>query len=690
MNANFSRLDLYIKRALGPSYTNTPEEQELVEKFAELYAITKAAQEKHEEASVDNLDKWRRAYNGTLGALTKDGVESKRKSRQLRKVAYEIVESVVDNSIPMPKMQPRYKNDVPLVSITEDYLKFEADRILTTYINDSSERSTYIDGTGWYKIWWDSLDNTHERSGDVKIDYLQVDQVFPQPGVKDYHQLEYIFERSEVSISRIYDLYGKVITPINGDTNLVTIVSCYYLNENRTVGLFCFAEASRQVICNEHDWQIRKLRKCTKCGTIVPREDVCPMCGNKHFKYENAEKEILENDLVELYKPYDVAEREGADVSGMDPEQVEQKVFLKAGTEIPFYRLTQLPFVPRPCISIPNSVYGKSVVSIVLEMQDGINKVLSKGIDKTLKSGAVVTKPEKIKMGDNDDSFKVIGVRTQEESTMIQVKQIMADTSEDLAMASILYESSKSSSGVTDSYQGNRDTTATSGKAKEYAALQAAGRIESMRVMKASAFSGVYELLFKYLLAFSDETRRFVRTLPNGKQTEEAWSKYMFLDKDKYGTIFYRDDFTFRSDPASSLSQNRSQMWQETTNKFIQGAFGVPNDPRTLKLYWNTMDSLSYPLAKIALAGIMESEQHLPADIEQAIMQNPEAMQAVMSMLQDGRGGARANAGQKGNGATHAANVERTNTKNSMANKSKGFTPQSGSVSTVGQSGGLQ
>ena len=136
-------------------------------------------------------------------------------------------------------------------------------------------------------------------------------------------------------------------------------------------------------------------------------------------------------------------------------------------------------------------------------MQDAANKTLTKAFDKTMKSGAVVTKPQKMKIGDSDETYKVYGVRTAEEAQMVQAKQITADTSQDLLMASLLYESARASSGVTESFQGKTDSTATSGKAKQFAAAQSAGRIESLRVMKAAAYAGVYELVFKYLLAFS-------------------------------------------------------------------------------------------------------------------------------------------------------------------------------------------
>jgi hypothetical protein len=261
-------------------------------------------------------------------------------------------------------------------------------------------------------------------------------------------------------------------------------------------------------------------------------------------------------------------------------------------------------------------------------------------------------------------------VRSAEEAQMIQAKQILADVSQDIAGAQLFYESARASSGVTESYQGKTDTTATSGKAKEISAMQSAGRIESLRVMKAAAFAGVYELMFKYLLAFSDETRKFVKVLPDGQTEEMLWNKYMFLRKDKYGKIYYADDFAFSTDPAATLSNNRVQMWQETLQQFTMGTMGNPQDPRTLELYWNIMDTMQYPLAKFALAGIKNASQHLPPELEQALIQSPEVLTTATALIQaqqSGAGGARPNSGPEGNGQTHAANVNKTNTKNAAA-----------------------
>lgn len=656
------RIDLYLQWNIDHRYQNTPKEQAMVEKVAALYAIASSYQEGIPYVSPENLRKWRKAYLGTLNALDRDtGKESKRKSISLRKMIYELIESTVDNSIPMPRLSPRRKEDLPLVDVTENYLKFEIDRMLTEQENDRSERATYIDGTSWYKICWDSLDNTYERSGDLRVECLLADQFIPEPGCTDYRIMNYGFERSEMSLSRIYDLYHRLIIPINTGNNTTEVISYYYRNENGVIGRFMYASQSRQVIAWDDDWQIRKLRKCTACGTVNPIGDVCRNCGNTHFHYENATTEILEEDLQLLRNPY--AEGETDDPTN----NAEVVTFLEAGTEVPFYQIRQLPFVPRPAVSSLETIYGISEVGILLEMQDSVNKILTKVEDKILKSGTVVTKPQKMKMNSEDETFKIMGVRTTEEAQMVQSKQVLADVSQDIAAAQLFYESARASSGVTQAYQGQTDSTATSGKAKEISALQSAGRLESLRVMKSAAFAGVYELMFKYLLAFSDETRRFVKVLPNGQKEEMLWNKYMFLRKDKWGNLYYADDFAFSTDPAATLSNNRVQMWQEALQQFTMGTFGNPQDPRVLELYWNIMDEMQYPLSKMALAGIQEASAHIPADLEQALLQNPQILQQAAALIQQssGQGGARPNSGPEGNGQTHAANVDKTNQKNS-------------------------
>lgn len=659
------RIDLYLRAKNGKQYNNTDKEKEMVGKVSQLFNMAKSYQEGIEYANPKNLKKWRKAYLGTLNALNIDtGEESNRKSRQLRKMIYELIESKVDNSIPMVRMSPRRRKDLSLVDITENYLKFEMDRMLTEQENDRSERATYIDGTTWYKVCWDSLDSTHERSGDLRVDTLLADQFLPEPGCRNYRMMDYCFEISNMSVSRIYDLYNRLVTPTDNASGTVEVISYYYRNEKGIIGRFMYVATTQQVISWDEDWQIRKLRKCKACSAINPINDYCYNCGNDKFKYENATTEVLEEDLLQLHNPYEEGQSD-------DPtNNASTEVFLKAGTEIPYYHVRQLPFVPRQSISSLDSIYGISEVSILLDMQDTVNKILTKMTDKIMKSGTLVTTPQNMKMDDGDKTFKIAKVKTAEEAAMVQAKQLMADVSQDIAGAQLFYESARASSGVTESYQGKIDNTATSGKAKEISAMQSAGRLESLRVMKAAAFAGVYELMFKYLLAFSDESRDFVKTLPDGKKEEMSWNKYMFLRKDKNGNLYYADDFAFSTDPAATLSNNRVQMWQETLQQFTMGTFGNPQDPRVLKAYWQVMDTMQYPLAKLVLASIDENSQHLPPDLEQALIQSPDVLATATALVQEqntGHGGARPNSGPDGNGQTHAANVNKTNMKNAAS-----------------------
>lgn len=659
------RIDLYLQSFDGERYENTKKEAAMVEKVSTLFTMAKGYQEGIEYVNPKNLRKWRKAYLGTLNALDKrTGEESKRKATQLRKMIYELIESKVDNSIPMPAIKPRRRDDLGLVDITENYLKFEMDRMLTEQENDRSERATYIDGTSWYKVCWDSMDSTHDRSGDLRVEVLLADQVIPEPGCKDYRLMNYIFEKSNMSLARIYDLYGRLIVPTDDNTSTVEVISYYYKNANGIIGRFMYASASRQVISWDEDWQIRKIRKCATCGATNAIGDYCHNCGHDKFKFVNALNEVLEEPLMRLHNPYEEGKSD-------DPTNIAKaEIFLEAGTEVPFYQIRQLPFVPRLSVSSLDTIYGISEVSILLDMQDSVNKILSKVEDKILKSGAVVTKPEKMKINDTDESFKIMGVKTAEEAAMVQAKQILADVSQDIAGAQLFYESARASSGITESYQGKVDNTATSGRAKEISTMQTAGRLESLRVMKAAAFAGVYELMLKYLLAFSDETRKFVKVLPDGNKEEMIWNKYMFLRKDKHGNLYYADDFAFSTDPAATLSNNRVQMWQETLQQFTMGTMGNPQDPRTLLLFWQVMDTMQYPLAKMVLAGIQEASQHLPPDLEQALMQSPDVLATATALVNgqgEQRGGARPNSGPEGNGMTHAANINKTNMRNAAA-----------------------
>ena len=669
-----SRVLTYLNVLNKPQYKNTAEEDALLQLWKTKYYIAKAEYEQS-RAKPSNLKIWRNAYEGDFYKLNDDGTQSSEKLKAIRKLAYELVEGEINSAIPAPKMSPRYHADLTPINATEDLLKYEMDKMLTEEVNDESEHHVLIDGTTWFKVGWNPFDSTHLRSGNPIVKCCPVDTVFPQPGVKNYKDLEYIFELTEMSVAKIADLYDRYVQA-SGDSDIVQLVSCYFLNEDRLVGKFTWCEETGQVICNDLEWGIRKKRVCAKCNYGVNIETECPVCGSKKFKYISVKKEVLEKPLTFVKNPY----RSGDSPNPDDDKNIEDPAAsLPSQTEIPHYLIRQLPFVPYKRVSAPTGIYGMSQVELVLEDQDLINKFLNKAERKSGKSRTWVTKLKDTVIQDKDEEVSLVEVESPQEGQSIQVKQVQSDINEEMSQSQYLYEIAKSTVGTTDTDQGKNDPSARSGKAKQLQMQASAQRRVAGTTLRNMAFAGVYELIFKNLLAYCDEDRSYVSLLPDGSKMEEVWSKYMFLAKDDDGNLYYRDDFAWSVDTATEITQDRAAMWQLITNDFINGTLGTNIDPnRALMMYWQMMEQHNYPLAKYALAFLKQAEKKLPSNVEKALVENPEAVQLALSFLQDRQaamglggtnnagqwGGKRENSGREGNGATHAANVEKTNNKN--------------------------
>ena len=666
-----SRVMTYLNLDPDEQYVNTEKEEYLMQQWRTKYYICKNEYEKS-RANSKNVMTWRSAYLGDFKELDENGNPTDKRMKAIRKLAFELVEGKINSTIPPVKMSPRYHCDLTPVNVTEALMRHEMDKLLTEQVNDEAEHDVLIDSLVWFKVDWNPFDNTHERSGNPIVTACPVDTVYPQVGVKDYRKLEYIFEKSDITVAQCKDIYGRNLRSPN-ENDIIPIVTVYFLNEDRYLGRFIWCEETSTVVANDLEWGIRKRRECAKCHIVLPIEDQCPVCGSKDIKYFSVKAEVLEEDLVSVKNPYRTGESPNIED---DQNQVGDEV-IPAGTEIPYYLIRQLPFVPYRRISVPNSIYGISEVELVLEDQDLINKMLNKAERKSKASSTVITKLKETRISPDNDELKYVEVETPQEGQSIQVKQIMSDIQQEVTQAQMLYELAKSTVGITDTDQGKNDPSARSGKAKQLQMAASAQRANGPTTQRNLAYSGVYELIFKFMLAYTDEPRKFVTLLPDGTKTEQVWSKYMFLAQDEYGQYYYRDDYAFSVDTAMDITQDRASMWQLIDNDYINGVMGNQVDPnRALRMYWQMKEQYGYPTAKYALAFLDEAVKHLPSDVEKVLVENPEAVQMALSFIQDrykaagligngsGQGGARAGAGREGNGATHAANVEKTNNKN--------------------------
>lgn len=686
------RLQFYFGHSGLDQYENTEEEATLLEYWQKKYF---AARQNYDVSRCNskNVILWRNAYEGNFNKLNDDGTISNIRVNAIRKLCYELVQSKLNANIPAPKMSPRYHADLVPVNSTEKLIRHEIDRMMSEEINDESEHFCLIDGFVWLKVSWNPFDNTHERSGNPEVTVCPVDTVFPQPGVKDLKKMEYIFELSALTVSQCYDLYGRYIQP-NINEDVINVVNCYFLNKDRYLGKFSWCEDSGQVLCNELEWGIRKRRECKECTAQVNISDTCPVCGSTNFVYKSVKDEILKQDLSFVTNPYRTGKSQD---TNDDMQQIDSQMTIPAGTKIPHYLIRQLPFVPYRRVNVPNSIYGIGEIELTFENQDLVNKMLNKASSKIGKSRTYVTKLRDSNINDKNSEVSYVEVESYRDGSAIQVKQVMADIQQEISTAQVLYDIAKSTVGVTNTDQGKQDYTAMSGKAKQLQMAASAQVNSAPNSLRNLAFSNLYELIFKFLLAYSDEDRSFVSLLPDGSPREEIWSKYMFLAQDKYGEYYYRDDFAFSVDTATEITEDRAAMWQLIDNDYINGTMGTAIDPlRANLMYWQMKDQYGYPTAKFAIDFLKSSVEHLPSKIEQALLANPDAVQVALSMIADkngmngmigqslNRGGARPNSGQKGNGATHAANVEKTNNKN----RTESGNAQTNSVATA--TGGMQ
>jgi hypothetical protein len=700
-NIKDSRVLTYLNQDNNrPQYENTEEENVLVNLWRTKFLI---AEQEYESTRVNskNVQRWRNAYMGSFKALNDQGEETEEDLKALRKMCYELVEQKVNPRIPAPKMTPRYHSDIIPVNATEALIKQEMDRMLSEETHDESEHATLIDSTCWFKVSWDPFDNTHERSGMPVVEVCPIDTVFPQPGVYNYKKLEYIFERKKYTLAQVADLYPDrhILSIDNND--LVEVIECYYLNENRHVGKFAWVEPTLTVLCNDLEWGMRRRRECQDCGKILPIAAKCDNCGSTNIKYVGVKTQKLNEALSFITNPY----RSGESVNPED-DRAENKTQaqIPAGTEIPFYLIRQLPFVPKRNTKLPRDLYGISEVQLHLEPQDFINKMYNKAERKSEASKAYVTKLKDTRIDDENKEVAYIEVESHQEAAAIQVKQVTADITEEVTMAQIMYDTSKSTAGVTDTDQGKNDPSARSGKAKQLQMMASQARQAASQIQRNMAYAGVYELIFKYLLAYCDEERSFVKLLPDGTTREEVWSKYMFLDVDKDGNYYYRDDFAWSVDDATEITHDRAAMWQLIDNDYLNGTMGNEIDPvRALRMYWHMKNQAGYPTAKFAVAFLEEAVKKLPTQVEQALVNNPEAVELALSFIADMQagkglggqnpqssgqhGGARDGAGKPNNGQTHAAQQQKANNQSRAA---QGQQTNLTAAATGGAQGGIQ
>ena len=344
-------------------------------------------------------------------------------------------------------------------------------------------------------------------------------------------------------------------------------------------------------------------------------EGPCPWCGSTNWTTKEQEYE-------EVTLP--IANSSGLVIPGAQPEIDESGLAVMRPTRIPFYRPDVFPVVLQKSVSVYGQLLGNSDVDVIEDQQNTTNRMEKKIIDRLVKAGTRITLPAKATLRTDPVDGERWFLESPADKAMIDVYQFSGDLQYELTYLATVYEEARQILGITDSFQGRTDPTATSGKAKEFSAAQAAGRLESKRTMKQAAYAQLFELMFKFWLAYSDEPRPISYKDNEGNTVYEEISRYDFLKQDKDGQYYWEDQFLFGCDDSAPLASNREAMWQETRMNLQTGAFGDPSSTETLILFWSKMEELHYPGAgetKKYLEKRLQQEQQRAAQAQQMQIQ---------------------------------------------------------------------
>ena len=583
-------------------------------------------------------------YRGDKNIRGANGTDAEKKATNVRNIVYELIESQVDSSIPAPRVTAIHEEDKELAKKIEALLLNLSKQLNLKELNDLQERTVPIQGGDFFHVEWDPHGGYHCMLGDVTVTERHPKQVIPQPGVYDIEKMEYIFILVSQPKQYLERRYGVEIKDETEDdlesrgqnqssvSGIVTQNIAYYRNNDGGIGMYSWCgDVTLEDLDN---CQKRRGKVCEKCGR--PKSgDVCE-CGSKKFVEGPLDVQELTEDITIFGGETVAASTPGKDELVMNPDgtpQVDEEGVAitmpgpNVPTKIPYYEPKEIPVVLRSNVRMFGRFLGVSDVDVIEDQQNAIKKFGTKIEEKLLKGGSYVTLPQGVQVETSDKELKIMRLKNPAEKALISVINVQPDTSREQQMLESNYNWAKSTLGINDSFQGKYDASATSGSAKQFAAQQAAGRLQSKREMKNQAYARLYKLLFKYMLAYADQPYPMTYTAVGGEQTFAHFNRWDFLKRDAAGELYWDDEFIFGVDPSPNMDANRERLWDMADVKYQAGAFGPIGDLITSYRFWTYLEDNGFPGAgkvKTEIKQQMDEQQQM----QQAAMQ-PAVQQAM-------------------------------------------------------------
>ena len=598
-----------------------------ITKKTERLAFFKDLYESAKSSSSDIIEELEKHYQQYKGDKKIDG--SAEEAQIVRNITYELIESQISSYIPAPVVSPALyseENERRAKSI-EFLLRKKKDGIDFETMNDMDERYNPIYGGSVWLVEWDNSIITHNTVGDVRISCLSPKDFVGQPYIYHVQDMEYCFVKFDTTKEEIERRYGVHISiesssveSENSDDKTATLIVCYYRDNEDKICQYVWS--GEEEIFWLEDYYARKRKKCKLCGKRI-EICACEHRAKTDVELMSEEYEELESDIVLVNKTIpakspvikdgqpvgetrmvDVVDELGRvvlDVVNGISIPRKQAIFVPEmkQTKLPFYTPKTFPIVIRKNTSQEKSLLGQSDCAFIRPQQQGVNKIESRIMQKLIRAGVTPVVPEDASISINNSVFgQVIKMRPGESVTQYGKIDTTPNISQDLAEAERLYEHAKRILGINNSFQGQYESSAQSGVAKEAQIRQAAGRLDSKRRMKNAAYAGIYRIVFELYLAYSDEPRPIAYKDVFGRIQNYTFNRYDFVEMDEAGEYYYNDEFLFSSDSGVDSEENRPLLWQENRLNLERGAYGKPQSLETLLIFWQNQERAHYPYAR--------------------------------------------------------------------------------------------
>ena len=603
-------------------------------------------------------------------------------------LSHKLLEGSIDTTIPQPQVTPELKceHHIRNARRIENLIKMLLDKQPWEIYNDSQERTVKKFGTAGSNVEWDVETGTHTTVGETQMTPLRPQSIFPQPGVTaiedaDYVFINYITTRAE--LMRKYSLTEQDLEdtdfapmyeddsdrPVNAD-EVVTLTIMWYVNDNGDICRFAFS--GDVVLEDDDDYYSRKVEYCETCGR---RRQICEKepCSDPDYQLNTMDFDTLEEDIkcsdgrvIPKMSPVfkdgkpvfetvrmPVTAPDGSqvldDIGGVPlPAYMEVQVPKMEKTRLPYYKPKKMPVAIRYNIRDDNSFWGISDMEILRGPQQEANKLFSRIQEAVMKYGAAIMMPEDAELEPSNGVFDdVIRLGKSMDKNQFGVFSYQTDISQWLVMLDRVLDLASDLSGVTESYLGDKDSSAKSGYAKSLQINQSASRLVSRRINKHAHYADIFRIIFELYLAFADEPRAINHDDGDcSLAAEERFNRFDFYEYDPVSGRWYVDDnYTFSVDP-SDLSNHYIQLWDVVKADFASGMYGEPADINTQIAVWQHLERLKYPFArnivetKKALREQMMAQQAQQAQMaggaNGAVNMNDAALEKKEPMMQSG------------------------------------------------------